>query len=73
MAKAAEYGFTIEVQGVQHEKYIKFFHNDDLNNLRLSNDQIELRTPETMKNIVEQGIAHQYSLYNMKNIFWKYP
>src|SRR5438094_113506 len=47
--------------------------NNDINNLRLSNDQIELKTPETMKNIVEQGIAHQYSLYNMKNIFWKYP
>jgi len=27
-----EYGFAIEVQGVQHEKYIKFFHNGDPNN-----------------------------------------
>ncbi|GES77973.1 putative nuclease [Rhizophagus clarus] len=27
-----EYGFAIEVQAVQHEKYIKFFHNGDPNN-----------------------------------------
>jgi hypothetical protein len=47
--------------------------NEDLNNLRLSDSQIELRTPEMMKNIVTQGDAHQYSIYNMKNIFWKYP
>ena len=47
--------------------------NEDLNNLRLSDSQIELRTPEMMKNIVVQGDAHQYSIYNMKNIFWKYP
>jgi hypothetical protein len=63
---------TYSVNG-KHPCHKCLIHNDDLNNLRLSNDQIELRTPETMKNIVEQGIAHQYSLYNMKNIFWKYP
>ncbi|CAI2191799.1 1933_t:CDS:2, partial [Funneliformis geosporum] len=27
-----EYGFAIEVQGKQHEKYDKFFHKGDLNN-----------------------------------------
>ncbi|CAB4441159.1 unnamed protein product [Rhizophagus irregularis] len=46
---------------------------EDLNNLRLSNDEIELRTPTTMKNIVDQRLAHQYSIYDMNNIFWKYP
>jgi hypothetical protein len=47
--------------------------NENLNNLSLNNDQIELRTPETMKNIIEQGLAQQYSMYRMKNIFWNYP
>lgn len=47
--------------------------NEDLNNLRLNDNQIELRTPETMKNIVELGDAHQYSVYRMNNRFWKYP
>jgi hypothetical protein len=47
--------------------------NEDLNNLGLNNDEIELRTPETMKNIVEQGYAHQYSVYSISNRFWKYP
>ncbi|CAI2188097.1 6201_t:CDS:2 [Funneliformis geosporum] len=27
-----EYGFAIEVQGEQHEKYIEFFHRRDPNN-----------------------------------------
>jgi hypothetical protein len=27
-----EYGFAIEVQGVQHEKYHEFFHRGDPNN-----------------------------------------
>ncbi len=27
-----EYSFAIKVQDIQHEKFIKFFYNDDLNN-----------------------------------------
>lgn len=46
--------------------------NKDLNNLKLNN-QIELRTPITMKRIIESGLAQQYSMYDMNNIFWKYP
>ena len=26
-----------------------------------------------MKDYVDRGIANQYSLHNMKNIFWKHP
>jgi len=47
--------------------------NKELNNLRLSYDQIKLRTPKEMKDIVEHGLAQQYSMYDMDNIFWKYP
>jgi hypothetical protein len=46
---------------------------DNLNNVKLSDDQIILRTPDTMKGFVEQGIAQQYSLHDMENIFWRYP
>jgi len=46
---------------------------DDLNNVTLTDDQIIMRTPDTMKDFIEQGLAKQYSLHNMKNIFWKYP
>jgi hypothetical protein len=46
---------------------------DKLNNVELTDDVIILRTPEGMKNVVEQGIAQQYSLHDMENIFWKYP
>ena len=47
--------------------------NDELNNTRLNGDEIVLRTPENMKDYVDRGIANQYSLHNMKNIFWKHP
>ena len=46
---------------------------DKLNDVELSDDQIILRTPYTMKDFVEQGIAQQYSLHDMENVFWRYP
>ncbi|CAI2187860.1 3759_t:CDS:2 [Funneliformis geosporum] len=51
-----EYGFAIEVQGEQHEKYIEFFHRRDPNNFikQQERDQTqerimrrELSTPPT--------------------------
>jgi Plavaka transposase len=53
-----------------HECLVK---GDDLNNVELSDDQIILRTPETMIAFVEQDVAQQYSLHDMENIFWRYP
>ena len=47
--------------------------NDELNNTRLNGDEIVLKTPENMKDYVNRGIANQYFLHNMKNIFWKHP
>jgi hypothetical protein len=44
--------------------------SDELNNVELSDNQIILRIPNTMKAYVDQGVAQQYSLHSMKNIFW---
>ncbi|CAG8745068.1 19179_t:CDS:2, partial [Racocetra fulgida] len=38
-----EYGFAIEVQGQQHEKYIKFFHRSDPNNFIKQQAQDQLK------------------------------
>ncbi|GET51073.1 hypothetical protein GLOIN_2v1784311 [Rhizophagus irregularis DAOM 181602=DAOM 197198] len=46
---------------------------EKLNNVELTNDQIILKTPENMRCLVEQNSAQQYSLHDMKNIFWNYP
>ena len=46
---------------------------ENLNNIELTNNQIILRTSENIKGFVEQGLAQQYSLHEMENIFWKYP
>ena len=47
--------------------------NNELNNMNLNDHQIILRIPENMKRAVDNGIADQYSLHNMENIFWKHP
>jgi len=44
----------------------------NLNNVKLTDDEIILRIPLTMKAFIEQGLEQQYSLHNMENIFWKY-
>lgn len=31
----------------------------------------EIRTPETMKHIMESGLSEEYSLHKIKNPFWK--
>ncbi|CAG8747637.1 18598_t:CDS:2, partial [Racocetra fulgida] len=54
-----EYGFAIEVQGVQHEKYIEFFHNDDPNNFIKQQERDQLKK-ELCK---ENWIALRYVWY----------
>ena len=44
-----------------------------LNDIELSNDQITLRIPDTMKSAIDQDIAKQYSLHSIENVFWKHP
>lgn len=46
---------------------------DDLNNVKLNDDQIILRTPENMSNTIKENLANQLSIHSMENIFWKYP
>ena len=54
-----QYGFAIEVQGVQHEKYIEFFHNGDPNNFikQQARDQLKKELCE------ENQIALRYVWY----------
>ncbi|CAI2194557.1 7952_t:CDS:1 [Funneliformis geosporum] len=54
-----EYGFVIEVQGEQHEKYIEFFHRGDPNNFikQQARDQLKKELCE------ENWIALRYVWY----------
>jgi hypothetical protein len=45
---------------------------DDLNNMSLSNDNIILRTPENMKGAIDSNQAHEFSIHNEFNFFWKF-
>jgi hypothetical protein len=64
---------TFNSVNCNHPCHKCLIEGDNLNNVELSDDQIVLKKPDTMKAFVEQGIAQQYSLHNMKNIFWQYP
>ncbi|PKY55433.1 hypothetical protein RhiirA4_427506 [Rhizophagus irregularis] len=45
---------------------------DELNNTTLSQNEIELRTPENMQFILNQNLSHEYSIHPIQNIFWKF-
>ena len=55
----SEYSFAIEVQGEQHEKFNKFFHNGDPNNFIKQQAQDQLK-----KELCEENqIALRYVWY----------
>ena len=64
---------TFNSANCSHPCHACLVEGDKLNNTELSDDQIVLRTTGTMKAFVDQGMVQQYSLHDMKNIFWRYP
>lgn len=46
------YDLAIEVQGEQHEEYIKFFHRDDLNNFIRQQEQDQLKKESYIENLI---------------------
>ena len=64
---------TFNSANCRHPCHKCLVKDDELNNVELSDDQIILRTPETMIAFVEQDITQQYSLHDMENVFWRYP
>ena len=70
LSENAAVTLTFNFVNCNHPCYKCLVEGDDVN---LSNNQIILRILYNMKDFVEQGIAQQYSLHDMKNIFWRYP
>jgi hypothetical protein len=56
-----------------HPCHMCLIENDDLNNVKLNDDRITLRTPENTKDAIKEDLANQYSIHSMENIFWKHP
>jgi hypothetical protein len=44
---------------------------EEFNNMLIDHSTIQLRTPETMKHVLESGMAEKYSLHKIENPFWK--
>ena len=63
---------TFNSANCKHPYHKCLVEGDELNNVELLDDQIILRTPDTMKAFVEQDVAQQYSLHDMENVFWQY-
>jgi hypothetical protein len=64
---------TFNSANCSHLCHTCLVEGDKLNNAELSDNQIVLRTTGTIKAFVDQGIAQQYFLHDMKNIFWIIP
>ncbi|CAB4436216.1 unnamed protein product [Rhizophagus irregularis] len=45
---------------------------DELNNPNLSRSQVELRTSQNMHFVLNNNLCHEFSIYPLKNIFWKF-
>lgn len=48
-------------------------HKEEFNNPLIDYKSVILRTPETMKQALQQGLAKEYSLYDIENSFWSLP
>ena len=44
---------------------------DEFNNLLIDHSTIQIRTSETMRYVLENGISEEYSLHKIENPFWK--
>ncbi|CAI2194860.1 8598_t:CDS:2 [Funneliformis geosporum] len=64
-----EYGFAIEVQGVQHKKYIKFFHNGDPNNFIKQQTQDQFKKELCEENQIAPRIIQllSYEVWNHRH------
>lgn len=45
---------------------------DNLNNMNLASEDMNLRTPENMKQIINEGRGKDFSIHNVENAFWKF-
>ncbi len=45
---------------------------ENLNNMNLSKDDVIIRTSKTMASVIQEGKAHEYSIHDRYNIFWKF-
>jgi hypothetical protein len=44
---------------------------EEFNNPLIDNSTIQVRTPKMMNDVLENGIAEEYSLHKIKNPFWE--
>jgi len=55
-----KYGFAIEVQGEQHEKYMEFFHRGDKNNFIKQQAQDQLKKELCEENLIALRYVRYY-------------
>lgn len=45
---------------------------NDLNQMNLEPENMPLRTPENMQQIIKEGRSKDFSIHNIENVFWKF-
>jgi len=70
MAEAGTFAATYLPSTSKRPCYCCLINNDDLNNMELSN--IDLRTPEKMKEIINTNQSKEFSVHTEFNFFWRF-
>jgi hypothetical protein len=70
LAKAATFTITYLPSTSKRPCCFCLISNEDLNNMALSN--VDLRTPETMKEAIDINRANELSIHTEINFFWKF-
>ena len=45
----------------------------DLNNMNLRPEDMLLRMPENMQQVINESWGKEFSVHNTENVFWKFP
>jgi hypothetical protein len=73
LPESAAITLTFNSVNCSHPCHKCLIERNNLNNVKLKDNQITLRTPENMKAAINNNIADQCSIHSMENIFWKHP
>ena len=73
MLEADEVTATYKAARCKMPCHICMVLRDNLNNMNLSSEDMNPRTPENMQLILRENRGKEFSVHNIENAFWKFP
>jgi len=72
MLEADEVTATYKAARCKMPCHVCMVLRDNLNNMNLASEDMNLRTPENMQQIINEGQGKNFSVHNVENAFWKF-